>query len=162
MFTYSFAIKLTDRTIDTSSPEAVFEIDNRGVKVERMADDVFLISSQGYPSKSAAEFELVSMMMKVKITLLKLKIPHQDWLSFNDDQRSATEAIGSMFIQANIVPISYQPQAYESARHTHWPAAAPAAVEFVLSTLGNIALPDSEFSQVASCAVHPERLIWPS
>lgn len=46
MFSYSFAVKLTDRNISLDSPEALFESENRTLKVERKEDNVLLISSE--------------------------------------------------------------------------------------------------------------------
>lgn len=146
MFTYSFAIKLTDRSILASSSPALFECDSKGIKIEQKEDDVFLISSEGYPTEQEALEQLVTLLMKVKVTLLKLKIPHEDWLSFSTGQRLATSVVGSFFEKANIVPLSFQPQAYESSRHQHWPGAKAVAEAFVLATLTDITLPDSAFN----------------
>lgn len=146
MYTYSFAVKLTDHALDISTPQEIFESCSKRVTVKRMASDIFLISSDGYSDEKEAEFELVGMMVKLKITLLKLKVPHQDWISFNDDQRMATLSIGDFFRKANFTPISYQPQVYETSRRTHWPAAVPAPLALDLKTLSDITLPDSEFN----------------
>ncbi|XVJ50148.1 hypothetical protein ACDZ94_24560 (plasmid) [Pseudomonas sp. UBT] len=146
MYTYSFAAKLTDHALEISAPQEIFDSCSKRVTVKRMANDIFLISSDGYSDKHEAELELAGMMMKLKITLLKLKVPHQDWISFNDDQRIATLAIGDIFRKANVTPISYQPQVYETSQRTHWPAAAPAPLALDLKTLSDITLPDSEFN----------------
>ncbi len=146
MFSYSFAIKLTDRSILASSSPALFECDGEGLTVEQKEENVFLVSSEGYKTKEDALRQLATLLMKVKIALLKLKIPHEDWLSFSTGQRLATSAIGSIFDKANIVPLSFQPQAYESSRHQHWPGAQPVAAAFELTTLKDITLPDTSFN----------------
>lgn len=146
MFSYSFAVKLTDRNISLDSSEAVFESENRMLKVERKEDNVLLISSDGYSSKEDALQQLATMLMKTKITLLKLNIPHLDWLSFDSTQRLATNTVGSFFEKAKIVAVSYKPQAYETERIQHWPGAMPAGEKFDLDTLTEIALPDCEFN----------------
>ena len=146
MFSYSFAVKLTGHIIDPSSGKAVFESEHQDIKVERMEAGVFQISSAGFPNTDSALKALAGMMLKIKITLLKLKIPHQDWMSFNDDQRLATEMVGGFYPNSIMTPISYRPQVYESARHTFWPAAAPAELELKLADLADIALPNSEFN----------------
>ncbi|WP_176511261.1 HEPN domain-containing protein [Pseudomonas faucium] len=146
MFSYSFAIKLTDRSILASSSPAVFEFDSKDIKIEQKEDDVFLVSSEGYATEQEALEQLVTLLMKVKVTLLKLKIPHEDWLSFSTGQRFATSVVGSFFEKANIVPLSFQPQAYESSRHQHWPGAKAVAEAFVLATLTDIILPASSFN----------------
>lgn len=146
MFSYSFAVKLTDRNIGTKSPEALFDSENQAVKVERKEDNVLLISSDGYSSKEGALQHLATMMMKTKITLLKLKIAHLDWLSFDTTQRLATNTIGSFFEKSNIVAVSYKPQVYETERSQHWPGAMPTGTTFDLGSLTEIALPDTEFN----------------
>lgn len=146
MFSYSFAIKLTDRNIDEQSSTTLFQGEGRTIRVERKEDDVLLVSSTGYSCKEYALQQLVSTLMKTKITLLKLKVPHLDWLSFNSAQRFATDAIGSIFEEGNIVAVSYKPQVYEAKRLHHWPGARPAGTKFNLDTLGDIALPENKFN----------------
>ncbi|GFM77864.1 hypothetical protein PSCICM_36830 [Pseudomonas cichorii] len=146
MFSYSFAVKLTDRSIDQQSPQALLQSESKAIRVERKEKDILLISSAGYSCKEHAEQQLASMLMKTKITLLKLRIPHQDWLSFNTQQRFATDAIGSIFQERRIVAISYRPQVYETDRFQHWPGATPAGTPFNLETLTDIALPDADFN----------------
>ncbi len=142
MFSYSFAVKLTDRSISSQSPEALFDLEGHALKILRKEDSVFLVSSDGYSSLEDAQQQLAATLMKTKVALLKLSIPHLDWWSFNSTQRSATTAIGSLFEKANIVPVSYVPQAYETKRLQHWPGAIPAGPDFDLGALAEIALPD--------------------
>ncbi len=146
MFSCSFAIKLTDRSIVASSSPALFVCGSKDLTIEQKEENVFLVSSEGYPTKEEALQQLATLLMKVKVTLLKLKIPHEDWLSFSSGQRLATSIVGSFFDSANIVPLSFQPQAYETSRHQHWPGAQPVAEPFVLATLTDVTLPDSAFN----------------
>ncbi|WP_027016810.1 HEPN domain-containing protein [Comamonas composti] len=146
MFSYSFAVKLTDRSIDKQSSIASFQSDGGDIKVERKEDDILLISSDGYSCEEDALKQLAAMLMKAKITLLKLRIPHQDWLLFNTSQRFATEAIGSFFEERKIVAVSYKPQVYETRRFQHWPGATPAGAPFNLEILSDIALPEDKFN----------------
>ncbi|WP_407364236.1 hypothetical protein HKW97_24190 (plasmid) [Pseudomonas luteola] len=122
-----------------------FESEPHDIKVERKESDVFLVSSAGYASKVEALQQLAAMLMKTKITLLNLRIPHLDWFSFNSAQRLATDAIGSIFERANIIATSYKPQVYETNKPSHWPGAMPAASDLDLETLKGISLPEEEF-----------------
>lgn len=142
MFSYSFAVKLTDRSISAQTPEALFDLEGHALRILRKEGDVLLVSSDGYSSLQDAQQQLAATLMKTKVALLKLNVPHLDWWSLNDNQRQATIAIGSFFDKANIVPVSYVPQAYESQRVQHWPGATPAGPDFDLGALAEIALPD--------------------
>ncbi|HHG8575467.1 TPA: hypothetical protein ACPYQ4_000241 [Pseudomonas aeruginosa] len=144
MFSYSFAVKLTDRKI-ADCPPALFKSEPHEIKVEREESDVFLVSSAGYASEAEALQQLVTMLMKTKITLLNLRIPHLDWLSFDSTQRFATDAIGSLFERKGIVAISYRPQAYETKKVSYWPGAMPAASALDLESLKDLSLPEEEF-----------------
>lgn len=137
MFSYSFAVKLTDRKI-SDCPPALFKSEPHEIKVEREESDVFLVSSAGYASEAEALQQLVTMLMKTKITLLNLRIPHLDWLSFDSTQRFATDAIGSLFERKGIVAISYRPQAYETKKISYWPGAMPAASALDLESLKDL------------------------
>ncbi|WP_338807541.1 hypothetical protein V8U11_14760 [Pseudomonas chlororaphis] len=150
MFSYSFAVKLTDRKIDLASAEALFESGDRTIRVERKEDDVLLISSDGYSCKEDAVQQIASMIMKAKITLLKLRVPHLDWLSLNSTQRFATETIGNIFEERKIVAVSYIPKVYKTERFQHWPGAALAGKTLKLDDLVNISLPDAEFNFVTT------------
>ncbi|WP_254574282.1 HEPN domain-containing protein [Stenotrophomonas acidaminiphila] len=145
VFSFSFAVKLTDCKINSQSPEALFDLEGRMLRVVRKEDSVLLVSSDGYSSLEGAQQQLAAMLIRTKVALLKLNIPHLDWWSVNSTQRLATSAIGSLFEKANIVPVSYMPQTYETQRHQHWPGAMPACAEFDLGDLAEIALPDSAF-----------------
>lgn len=144
MFSYSFAVKLTDRKI-ADCPPALFKSESHEIKVKREESDVFVVSSGGYTSEVEALQQLATMLMKTKITLLNLRIPHLDWLSFDSTQRFATDAIGSLFERKGIVAISYRPQAYETKKLSHWPGAMPAASAFDLEFLKDISLPEEKF-----------------
>lgn len=144
MFSYAFAIKLTERNINNVS--ASFKTGNNVINVIGKENDVILISSDGYSSNESALKEMVNTLIKMKIILVKQKISHLDWFSFNTMQRHATEAIGSIFEQRNIVPISYKPQSYETAKLIHWPGATPAVEEFDPTILNALSLPDEEFN----------------
>jgi hypothetical protein len=104
----------------------------------------FLVSSAGYASEAEALHQLATMLMKTKITLLNLRIPHLDWFSFDSTQRLATDAIGSIFENGNIIAISYRPQVYETNKFSHWPGAMPAASALDLKTLKGFSLPEEE------------------
>jgi len=146
LFSYAFAVKLTDRNIKEQPLSTLLKDGNRVIKVERKESAVFLISSDGYICKEDAQQQLVSMLMRTKITLLEQRIPHQDWWSFNTTQRFATEAVGSIFENRNIVAISFKPQVYETKRYQHWPGASPAEAEFSLDSLQDIALSEPKLS----------------
>ncbi|QVJ05604.1 hypothetical protein KGZ78_00275 [Pseudomonas aeruginosa] len=88
------------------------------------------------------------MLMKTKITLLNLRIPHLDWLSFDSTQRFATDAIGSLFERKGIVAISYRPQAYETKKISYWPGAMPAASALDLESLKDLSLPKKNSTSV--------------
>lgn len=145
MFSYSFAVKLTDRNIKNESLLTLAQGEEQVIKVERKESNVISISSSGYSSKELAEHELASMLMKTKIKLLKLKIPHQDWFLFNSDQRFATDAIHNIFAEQGIVADSYKPQVYETKRIRSWPGAKIADTEFDLNDLRDITLPADYF-----------------
>ncbi|WP_145156303.1 HEPN domain-containing protein [Pseudomonas oryzihabitans] len=145
MFSYSFAVKLTDRKI-ADCPPVLFESEPYGIKIERKESDVLLVSSAGYASEVEALQQLATMLMKTKITLLNLKVPHLDWFSFDSTQRLATNAIGKLFESERIVAISYRPQAYETNKFPHWPGAMPAASVLDLETLRDISLPEEKFN----------------
>jgi len=146
MFSYAFAIKLTDRNINKDNPSTSFKTGSNVINVTREDNDVILVSSDGYSSRENALKEMVNMIIKTKIILVKRKIPHLDWLSFNTMQRHTTEIIGSIFEKQNIVPISYKPQVYETKRPIHWPGAALAVDEFNPTILKALSLPDDEFN----------------
>lgn len=145
MFSYSFAVKLTDRKI-ADCPPALFESEPHDIKIDRKESDVFLVSSAGYASEVEALQQLATMLMKTKITLLNLRVPHLDWFSFDSTQRFATNAIGSIFERSNIVALSYRPQAYETNKLSHWPGAIPAASALDLEALRDISLPEEKFN----------------
>lgn len=146
MFSYAFAIKLTDRNINKDNASTSFKTGSNVINVTRKENDVILVSSDGYSSRKNALKEMASTIIKTKIILVKQKIPHLDWLSFNTMQRHTTEVIGSIFEQQNIVPISYKPQSYETERPIHWPGATPAVEEFNPTILNALSLPDEEFN----------------
>lgn len=149
MFSYAFAIKLTDGNINKDNASTSFKAGNNVINVSRKENDVILISSDGYSSNENAKKEMVNTIIKTKIILVKQKISHLDWFSFNTMQRHTTEAIGSIFEQRNIVPISYKPQSYETEKLIHWPGATPAVEEFNPTILNALSLPDEEFNFLA-------------
>lgn len=149
MFSYASAIKLTDGNINKDNASTSFKAGNNVINVSRKENDVILISSDGYSSNENAKKEMVNTLIKTKIILVKQKISHLDWFSFNTMQRHTTEAIGSIFEQRNIVPISYKPQSYETEKLIHWPGATPAVEEFNPTILNALSLPDEEFNFLA-------------
>ncbi|KJV46412.1 hypothetical protein VH86_21035 [Pantoea sp. BL1] len=146
MFSYAFAIKLTDRNINKDNTSTSFKTGSNVINITRKENDVILISSDGYSSSEDALKEMVNTIIKTKIILVTHKISPLDWFSFNTMQRHITELIGSIFEQRNIVPISYKPQFYETKRLIHWPGATPAVEEFDPTILNALSLPDEEFN----------------
>ena len=76
MYSYAFAIKLTDRNINKDNASTSFKTGENVINVTRKENDVILISSDGYSSSENALKEMVNTIIKTKIILVKHKIPH--------------------------------------------------------------------------------------
>ncbi len=141
-------MKLVDRKIEGKSDLSFFLEEDKSIKIEKKGDDIILFSSSGYPCEESAVQNLVSMLLRAKIMLLKRKIPHLDWLSLNTSQRFATEVIGSLFEKRGMVPTSFKPQVYETKRLPHWPGATLAQEGFELESINEIAFPEIDLNPI--------------
>ncbi|HHX8749680.1 TPA: hypothetical protein ACVPFL_001826 [Morganella morganii] len=144
MYSYSFAVKLINCQIDKSCMNESFNCSGQLIKIEQKEGGVLLVSSDGYSCKEEASEQLANMLMKIKVILLKQKVPHFDWFSVDEAQRIATSIIGNLFEKSNIVAVSYKPQVYETKKFQHWPNEQPFSKKFSLNMLNDISLPEEE------------------
>lgn len=149
MFSYSFAVELVGYNASNNHVLEITSRQDKKINFKAIDDSIILISSSGYTCSDDAYIELASMMFSIKSQLLKSKIPHMDWISFNSTQRFATEAIGSIFEKRGTVALSYKPQVYETNSFQHWPGAEVAKEAFDFNILANLQHPEQNLAGVS-------------
>lgn len=142
MFSYSFAVELVGYNTSNDQMLEIISHQDKKINVKSIDDSVILISSSGYACSEDAYIELASVMLSIKCLLLKSKIPHMDWISFNSTQKFATDAIGSIFEERDIVALSYKPQVYKTSSFQHWPGAAIAKEAFDINIIADLSHPE--------------------
>lgn len=138
MFSYSFAVELVGYNVSNDQMLEIISHQDKKINVKSIDDSVILISSSGYACSEDAYIELASVMFSIKCLLLKSKIPHMDWISFNSTQKFATDAIGSIFEERGFVALSYKPQVYKTSSFQHWPGAAIAKEAFDINIIADL------------------------